>query len=176
MSSKKLALFYIFLILSTQAVKEVEGPAFIPLITVTAAYLMPILKSIGFYLGVALVAGVAIGIGLANIYDALHKEENAEMVEGLFPVKIIAHEQEFLCKLAAMLKQTNADPASLVYEKEWTMEEVFRQLGVAFGSEISKFCMVDNKGKPKMVKKTKDHFALLLIWAVKMDEIHVEEC
>jgi hypothetical protein len=65
----------------------------------------------------------------------------------------------------------------LVHEDEWSMDEVFKQLGTAFGGEVSKFCLLDDKGKPKMVKKSKDHFALLLLWSIKQNgTLNVAEC
>jgi hypothetical protein len=56
--------------------------------------------AVKFLILVAIGATIAVIIIVAEkILDAIHDKKNAELVEGLFPVKVVAENQELLCKL-----------------------------------------------------------------------------
>jgi hypothetical protein len=60
---------------------------------------------------------------------------------------------------------------------EWRMDTFFEKVRKAMGEEtLSKLCLLDDQGQPKLVKRTEDHFDILIIWAVKLGKLNISKC
>jgi hypothetical protein len=64
-----------------------------------------------------------------------------------------------------------------VEESDWVLDTFFEKVGNALGEHnLQRVCMHDHEGKPKLVRRSQDHFAILLLWAIKIGKLIVEEC
>uniref|UniRef100_A0A914CD72 Uncharacterized protein n=1 Tax=Acrobeloides nanus TaxID=290746 RepID=A0A914CD72_9BILA len=150
---------YLFLALIISNQLMVSGHPAIASIATMAAKLWPIARALMAELGVGIVAGAAIGVALKALLHIIDRPENQRLVEGLFPIVISIDEQDLLFD-----------------ETEWKLEPFFTKMGKAAGRKLDQLCFTDAKGNTKVVRKSEDHFALLLIWAIKMDGLEAFVC